>query len=1028
VEVRSLADGKAEFSAAIGAKPPANVSITARVFFSSDGKQLFAVNAEHLVVWEWRTGRKILDYDAYASHAANLDRQVAVNYRNKSVSTAREEHYADLLGADLSRDGQELISCSKDEVTLFNWNAKDSAFHARKLPPLPSGRLMSGCGYFPQNRYFLTLFDPATNLSLSTTFVDRKTGDRKDVTGEIDASFPVPASGLWLVRAGNDVALLNEAGEVFNTPAAPISSMHPSFTRSNAMLLWRPAQDHPLAWDLSTGEADLLRTFNILGYSLTPSGDGTHLAFEEKSDRAFKTHIAVADTLNGNVVARFPEEVVSSMYEPSLNGDGSVVAMLASDARLEVYSVTDSKLIFSLALAKGDVRSLHTALNPEGNVLAVSTPAKVSVYELPSGKNVVNFPYSPDNGIAFDVMAQFSPDGAWLALARQGDALRLVSTKNWTDEKKLAKVFESPFAFSPDSKRIAYPEYGVNAEPENIISFNLPGVRLVMDDIDSGKHLGAIPAAQFSNLTGPAFSADGKILAVDTGVGLQLVNADNGQLMATLYVFSGESTYDWLVVTPNGLFDGTPAAWRRVNWRFNGDTFDVAPVESFFREFYHPGLLAEVIAGKPPAAAADIARIDRRQPVVTIAAKAGDDAVAQNHVPLSLTVVESREKTGATQPGSGARDLRLFRDGTLVKIWRGEIRLDKSGAAHYEADVPITAGDNKFTAYAFNDANIKSSDASLHVTGADALQRKGTAYVLSIGINRYAADKHERPLNLNYAEADATDFAGSFSRSQHRLDEFGDVKTVSLLNEDATRANIAAALGVLGGKLNPLTDAQRTLLGPFAAVRPEDGVFVFYAGHGEALGDHFYLLPTDFQPDVPLTENRSASISETALSELLEDISPARSFLVIDACNSGKALDTNGVALGPMNSIGLAQVAYEKGLDILAASQTLESALETSQLGHGYLTYALVEEGLKTPDAAQDSVVELRPWFAYAGRRVPELQIALINGTSLSGRGMHRPGAAGANGSQHPRMFYRREPEATPFIVAKPPANPPTNP
>jgi hypothetical protein len=170
----------------------------------------------------------------------------------------------------------------------------------------------------------------------------------------------------------------------------------------------------------------------------------------------------------------------------------------------------------------------------------------------------------------------------------------------------------------------------------------------------------------------------------------------------------------------------------------------------------------------------------------------------------------------------------------------------------------------------------------------------------------------------------------------------------------------------------------------------------------------------------------SRSISEETLGGLLENISPARSFLIIDACHSGKALDTDGAAVGPMNSTGLAQLAYEKGLYILAASQGIESALEAPQLagGHGYFTYALVEEGLKTNDAAQNGVVEIRPWFEYASRRVPDLQTALRNGATLTGRGMKRPGEAGASGSQHPRMFYRREPEVSPFIVAKPPTNP----
>ena len=68
---------------------------------------------------------------------------------------------------------------------------------------------------------------------------------------------------------------------------------------------------------------------------------------------------------------------------------------------------------------------------------------------------------------------------------------------------------------------------------------------------------------------------------------------------------------------------------------------------------------------------------------------------------------------------------------------------------------------------------------------------------------------------------------------------------------------------------------------------------------------------------------------------------------MIDACNSGQALEAEEKRRGPMNSKGLAQLAYEKGMYILTAAQSYQAALETSQLGHGYLTFALVEEGLK---------------------------------------------------------------------------------
>ena len=73
-----------------------------------------------------------------------------------------------------------------------------------------------------------------------------------------------------------------------------------------------------------------------------------------------------------------------------------------------------------------------------------------------------------------------------------------------------------------------------------------------------------------------------------------------------------------MVVTPQGLFDGTPVSWNQILWRYNQETFNVAPIEWFFNEFYYPGLLADIFAGKRPRVAQDVSKKDRRQPIVKL--------------------------------------------------------------------------------------------------------------------------------------------------------------------------------------------------------------------------------------------------------------------------------------------------------------------------------------------------------------------------------------------------------------------------
>src|SRR5207249_11770463 len=152
-------------------------------------------------------------------------------------------------------------------------------------------------------------------------------------------------------------------------------------------------------------------------------------------------------------------------------------------------------------------------------------------------------------------------------------------------------------------------------------------------------------------------------------------------------------------------------------------------------------------------------------------------------------------------------------------------------------------------------------------------------------------------------------------------------------------------------------------------VKPEDAVVVYFAGHGTVgsclsattrqvnAKDRFYLVPHDlgYKEEIPercqqkmLDEVAHHSISDEELTKAFEGIDAGQILLVIDACNSGQALESEEKRRGPMNSKGLAQLAYEKGMYILTAAQSYQAALEAAQFGHGLLTYVLVEEGLKT--------------------------------------------------------------------------------
>ena len=723
---------------------------------------------------------------------------------------------------------------------------------------------------------------------------------------------------------------------------------------------------------------------------------------------------------------------------------------------VRIWQPATGELLASLPAHGGLVKSL--AFSSDGRIFATGGDDKaINVWDAATHALLQKIPNAHSEPV---VALDFSPDGSLMA-SLGGQDLKVFDTDSWTLVNTIHVRTGFTTAFSPKAVMLATADQDVNLwDPKsgrqlrtikaethgiNALAFSPDGRTIAVGtsehtvklfDVESGalQH-------KLSGHSGPvwsvSFSANGRLLASgsdDTTV--KFWNPSTGELIATAASFY--EGREWLVTAPDGLFDGSPGAFGRVRWRFSDNLFDTASAEVFFSEFYYPGLLAEALADKHPRAPRDFAQIDRRQPEVKLAAAAQPPAQApipSRRVALDLEIAEA-PPDGRHPSGSGIRDVRLFRNGSLVNVWHGDV-LKGQAKATLEADVAIVAGPNRFTAYAFNNDNIKSPDAELVVKGAESLRRRGTAYVLALGIDQYT----NKDYKLSYAVADAKAFAEELARQLTMVGEYAKVEVIPLFDQEAVKTTILAAFKRLAGDVTSATAALPAALNRLAPAQPEDAVFVYFAGHGTAFGARFYLIPHDLGytgsrtgiDEAGLKAVLEHSISDRDLEQAFEKIDAGRLLLVIDACNSGQALEAEEKRRGPMNSKGLAQLAYEKGMYVLTAAQGYQAALEAAQLGHGYLTYALVEEGLNTPSAdssPKDGNIAVREWLDYATQRVPQMQEQGMQDARKLGRnlamveGEDRIDDPAKRSLQRPRVFYRREPEAVPFIVAKPPAKP----
>lgn len=665
----------------------------------------------------------------------------------------------------------------------------------------------------------------------------------------------------------------------------------------------------------------------------------------------------------------------------------------------------------ALHVLSGHTQPVYAAaFSPDGRILASgSGDGTVKLWDVKTGREISTLRW-----YVYAVMAlAFSPDGKLLASGNH-DRLILwdVATRRMlkridahnnrdsgTDIRSITSV-----AFSPDGKLLA------SGSADKTIK---------LWDVSTGEARGLL-ATHNSQVKSVAFSPDGTELASaspDTQTKIWDVRARREKL--SLIKFNGS---DWFAVTPDGLFDGTPEAWNQMLWRFSKNTLDIRPVEVFFSEFFRQGLVSRIMSGEQVRADRNIAQLDRRQPRVVLSlggevTQTTDGSLSQRDVSVrvDLSEVPSDVRNGQ---GSGVRDVRLFRNGTLVKVWRGDIRLE-DGSARLEATVPIMAGANRITAYAFNRANIKSVDAALAIQGSAVLKRPARLYVLSIGINKYAYPDY----NLKYAKPDAEFMSREVVRRQSSLGYYERAETLVLTDEHATRKNILLALKRLAGGGDDDGEALPTgtpdALHNFRAANPEDTVIIFFAGHGRAQGGRFFLIPYDIaggaQPP-SLLDVLARSISDQELERSFEGIDAGKVLLVIDTCDSGQVLEAGEKRRGPLNVSGVAQLAYEKGIYVLTAAQSYQVALGSQRLQHGYLTYSLVNDGLReflADRAPQDGRLLVREWLDYAARRVPQIVRGARERRHLvQARVKTRPDV------QTPRVYYRRELELAPFIIA----------
>lgn len=1046
------------------------------VTFSPDGRWLASASVDGVVkLWEVASGRELktmsgggsinalaFSPDARLVAAGNAENSVLVwNAQTGQAERTLQGHAGAVLTLSFSPDGRLLATGARDN-SIKLWDigrGREShalAGHAggvRSLAFSPDGkRLASGSfdktiklwdtGSGRETRTLSGHADPV----LALAFTD---GGRNLVSAAVGAL----ALTRWDAESGRQLSTTSDAESLETLEAAVFSADGKLVASSNGdktVVLREVSAPRSLR---------IMETRASSVYATAFSPDGKWFASGSKDSTARLWETATGRelrNLGGNVAGN-----IGPITSVAFSADSRTLAAGGLSGGIKLWEVSTGRELPALA---GHAETINAvAFNAAGVLATASNDRTVKLWDAAKGRELRTL---VGHGGEVHALA-FSADGASVASGSSNGEIKIWNTSDGRAAQTLGghTALVRALAFSPDRRTLASAGYDKTtrvwdagsgqllrtlngADAFTSVAFDREGRTLLAGnshgaikywDAATGQE-GRTANAHTDAVNALAFSPDGRWLVSGSEDGSARVwtGDGSGELLATLV--SLRESADWLVVAPDGLFDGSPAAWNRIIWRFERNTLKVRPVEVFFNEYYAPGLLGEIFAGRRPQAARDITRRDRRQPRVRLSladAQTAQTLSAVNTREARVRIEVAEEPADArNSEGSGARDLRLFRNGLLVRSWRGDV-LKGAGRTVVEASVPFVAGDNQLTAYAFNRDNVKSIDAELHVKGGESLRRTGTAYILAVGVNKYA----NAAFDLNFANADAQTFGEEVRKAQARIENFGRIEVVRLLDAQGTKANMLLAIKRLGGDESALPPGAPPDLARLKRAQPEDTVIIYYAGHGIAQGPRFYMIPHDLGYQGARTKIDPAdmkllldhSLSDRELEAALDGVDAAQALLVLDACNSGQALEAEDRRLGPMNSKGLAQLAYEKGMFILTAAQGYQAAKEATQLGHGLLTYALVVQGLREGAAdsrPRDGQVLMGEWLDYATERVPLMQLESMKQTRGLLGGLQKPPLVFVDGEerivepenrslQRPRVFYRRELAARPLVVTR---------
>lgn len=945
------------------------------IAFSHDGRFVLAGDGKTARIWDAASGAPLKSFLGHTDSVFSVafsqdDRYILTGSTDHSarlwdVATSRQirsfdGQVAEVLSVAFSPDGSRVLTGGMDR-TVRLWDTA-TGHQLLSFPGVTEGA--NSVAFSPDGRSVLAatgdhamLWDALTGQPL------RPFVGHSDVvytaTFSSDGRFVLTGSAdhtarLWDSATAKEIRSFQGQAKIVNSVA---------ISPSGHFIAAAGGDQELHLWDTQTGQ--LVRSFAghedaILAVAFSPDSRSLLTGSADHTARLW-------DTETGQMVRIFSVQGhFGYIRAVAFSPDGQLVATGSTDHTGSLWRVATGE---QLHLFEGHTEAVRSVLfSGDGHIVAtVGEDHTAKLWEASSGRLLSSFQV----GATLVVAAAISPDGRLLLTGGADSTATLWDIASG----QRVRSFEghtgivTSVAFAPNRRTVLTGGADKTA---------------ALWEAGSGKRIRTFEG-HTSWVASVGFSPDGRfILTGGYDATTRLWDAATGRQLAALISFENGG---WTVVDPDGRFDSSDLDGNApLVWVASSEPLRPLPLEIFMRDYYTPRLLARIMNGEKLPHIRSIAEITNRvQPDVAVVSV----SASKTYPGRADVVVHAASHTNEKGQASGLQDLRLFRNGQMVGYVEGPL---KDGDFTFpDIQLPTSMTGVTFAAYAFNSMNIKSATAQKDYAYEPGAPAKPHAYLLQIGVNHYQASNCELHGSANDAEELNRVLTERLTAREL------DVKPVRLISTNtengATKENIREALAAIA-----------------SVATPDDVFFLSFSGHG--YGDtsgQFYIFPSDVKGSCQGVDDAmlKQAISADELAEWLRPIDAGEMTFILDSCQSASSVEANDFKPGPMGSRGLGQLAYDKRMRILAASQSNQAARESEALHQGLLSYALTEEGLvegKADWKPVDQKITVGEWLSYAADAVPK---SLEAGAVKTTRGMTRIGAPTphAKSAQIPAVF-----------------------